>query len=91
MTAPLSVPRIYFVRDLFLFSCYTGICYGDMCRLTTANLEKAEVGMVWSEATREKTNVEFEIPLLDLPLHLIDKYCDTTPDGKLFPCTGIRS
>lgn len=88
MTTPLSVPRLYLVRDLFLFSCYTGISYSDMCRLTTANLETAEDGTVWIKATREKTNVEFEIPLLDLPLHIIDKYRDTTPDGKLLPIYG---
>ena len=29
--------------------------------------------------------MEFEIPLLDLPLHIIDKYRDTMPDGKLLP------
>lgn len=88
MTTPLSVPRLYLVRDLFLFSCYTGISYGDMCQLTTANLETAEDGTVWIKATREKTNVEFEIPLLDLPLHIIDKYRDTTSDGKLLPIYG---
>lgn len=88
MTTPLSVPRLYLVRDLFLFSCYTGISYGDMCRLTAANLETAEDGTVWIKATQEKTNVEFEIPLLDLPLHIIDKYRDTTSDGKLLPMYG---
>lgn len=88
MSTPLSVPRLYLVRDLFLFSCYTGISYGDMCRLTTANLETAEDGTTWIKATREKTNVEFEIPLLDLPLHIIDKYRDTAQDGKLLPMYG---
>ncbi len=88
MTTPLSVPRLYLVRDLFLFSCYTGISYGDMCRLTAANLETAEDGTIWIKAAREKTNVEFEIPLLDLPLHIIDKYRDTTSDGRLLPMYG---
>ncbi len=88
MTTPLSMPRLYLVRDLFLFSCYTGISYGDMCRLTAANLETSEDGTVWVKAAREKTGVSFEIPLLDLPLHIIDKYRDTTPDGKLLPIYG---
>lgn len=44
MTTPLSVQRLYLVRDLFLFSCYTGISYGDMCRLTATNLETSEDG-----------------------------------------------
>ncbi len=88
MTTPLHSPRLYLVRDLFLFSCYTGISYSDMCRLTAANLETDEDGTVWIKATREKTNVEFEIPLLDLPLHIIDKYRDTAPDEKLLPMYG---
>ena len=46
MTTPLPSSRLYLVRDLFLFSCYTGISYGDMCRLTAANLETAEDGTV---------------------------------------------
>lgn len=88
MTTPLPSPRLYLVRDLFLFSCYTGISYGDMCRLTAANLETSEDGATWIKATREKTNVEFEIPLLELPLHIIDKYRNTTSDGKLLPMYG---
>ncbi len=34
MTTPLHNARLYIIRDLFLFSCYTGISYGDMCLLT---------------------------------------------------------
>ena len=88
MTTSLHSSRLYLVRDLFLFSCYTGISYGDLCRLTAANLETAEEGTVWVKATREKTGVSFEIPLLDLPLHIIDKYKDIMPSGKLLPMYG---
>lgn len=87
-TTPLPSNKLYLVRDLFLFSCYTGIGYGDMCRLTTENLETAEDGTTWIKAVREKTGVEFEVPLLDLPRHIIDKYRNTTPDGKLLPMYG---
>lgn len=88
MTTPLPSSRLYLVRDLFLFSCYTGISYGDMCRLMVDNLETVEDGTIWIKAVREKTGVEFEIPLLDLPLHIIDKYRDTTSGGKLLPMYG---
>lgn len=88
MTTPLPSSRLYLVRDLFLFSCYTGISYGDLCRLTAANLETAEDGTVWVKAAREKTGISFEIPLLDLPLHIINKYRDIIPDGKLLPMYG---
>ena len=73
------------VRDLFLFSCYTGIPYGDMCRLTAEDLEVAEDGEVWVKTARKKTHIHYELPLLDVPLHILDKYRDTAPEGKLLP------
>ena len=85
MTTPLHSPSLYHVRNMFLFSCYTGIPYGDMRLLTRNNLYLADDGTWWIKAVREKTGVEFEIPLLDLPLRIIEKYRDTAPDGRLLP------
>lgn len=91
MTTPLHNSRLYHVRDLFLFSCFTGIPYGDMCRLTEDNLEVAEDGTVWIKSSRKKTKVDYEIPLLDVPLHIIEKYRGVAPDGKLLPmyCNSV--
>ena len=44
MTTPLHDQILYHVRDMFLFSCYTGIPYSDMCLLTNENLSLAEDG-----------------------------------------------
>ena len=85
MTTPLHDAKLYHVRDLFLFSCYTGIPYGDMCRLTAEDLEVAEDGEVWIKTARKKTHIHYELPLLDVPLHILDKYRDTAPEGKLLP------
>ena len=38
MTTPLHDQILYHVRDIFLFSCYTGIPYSDMCLLTNVNM-----------------------------------------------------
>lgn len=85
MTTPLHSPSLYHVRDMFLFSCYTGIPYGDMRLLTEDNLSKAADGTWWIKGSREKTDVEFEVPLLELPLRIIRKYRDTASGGKLLP------
>lgn len=85
MTTPLHRQTLYHVRDMFLFSCYTGIPYGDMRLLTKENLSLAEDGTWWIKSARQKTKVEFEIPLLDLPLQILNKYRDTAPDGRLLP------
>ena len=85
MTTPLHDSRLYHVRDLFLFSCYTGIPYGDVCLLTEDNLETAEDGTVWIKSSRKKTKMEYEIPLLELPLKIIEKYRGMAPEGSLLP------
>ena len=85
MGTPLHNPSLYLVRDMFLFSCFTGIPYGDMRLLTEDNLSKAADGTWWIKGSREKTEVEFEVPLLELPLRIIRKYRDTVSGGKLLP------
>ena len=83
--AALRTKKQRMIRDLFLFSCYTGIPYGDMCRLTTEDLEVAEDGEVWIKTARKKTKIDYEVPLLDIPLLILDKYRDMAPEGKLLP------
>ena len=36
-------------------------------------------------AKGKKTKVEFEVPLLELPLHILQKYRDAAPGDKLLP------
>ncbi len=85
MTTPLHKQTLYLVREMFLFSCFTGISYRDMCSLTKENLSLAEDGTWWIKSARQKTKIEFEIPLLDLPLQIIKKYSDTASDSRLLP------
>ena len=85
MTTPLHNARLYIIRDLFLFSCYTGISYGDMCLLSNEDLVKDEAGTLWIKTSRKKTKVEYEVPLLDIPIHILSKYRDVEPNGKLLP------
>ena len=87
MTTPLHHPTLYQTRDLFLFSCYTGIPYGDMCRLSEDDLEIAD-GEVWIKTSRKKTKIDYELPLLDIPLRILDKYRGIAPEGKLLPMYG---
>ncbi len=84
-TTPLTCSNHYLIRDLFLFSCYTGMPYGDMCKLTDEDISIAEDDVVWIKSSRGKTGVDFEIPLLDLPLRILEKYRGIEPDGRLLP------
>lgn len=71
---------------MFLFSCYTGIPYSDMRLLTNENLSLAEDGTWWIKSSRKKTGVDFEIPLMELPFHIIEKYRDMPLRESFSPC-----
>lgn len=85
MTTPLTSAKHYLIRDLFLFSCYTGIPYCDMCKLTDKDMAVAEDGTMWIKTCREKTGIDYELPLLELPLQILDRYRGTADEGRLLP------
>lgn len=84
MNTPLDSPNRYLVRDMFLFSVFTGIAFSDIRNLTKKNLVQAEDGVWWIHTARQKTGTECHIPLLDLPLKLIEKYRGLNKNGKMF-------
>ncbi|WP_165026986.1 site-specific integrase [Dysgonomonas sp. ZJ279] len=83
--AKLSRPNLNFIRDMFLFSSFTGIAFSDMRNLTAKNLSTAEDGVKWVHLKRKKTGTPCHIPLLEIPLQLIEKYKGIAKEGKLFP------
>ena len=76
------------VKDVFLFSCYTGLSYIDVKELKSQQLVLGIDGNLWIHTKREKTNEIVKIPLLPNAKEIIEKYRkDTRPDvlGKLLP------
>ena len=73
------------VRDLFLFSAFTGLAYVDIKNLREENVQRFFDGNWWILTRRHKTQVESNIRLLDVPLRLVEKYRGTVPDGHIFP------
>ncbi len=71
-----SIERLVVVRDLFVFSCYTGISYIDIIHLTSNNIVIGTNGNPWIMSKRTKTGTPFEIPLLSKASSLINKYKD---------------
>lgn len=83
-----ALPRLQWVCDLFIFSCYTGLAYIDLMHLTPVNLIIGIDGDYWINTKRQKTNNPIHIPLLPKALELINKY-KISPraqaEGTLFP------
>lgn len=56
------------LRDLFIFSCYTGICYGDLVLLKPGNLPVGIDRKLWIVTKRMKNGNSVKIPLLRKPV-----------------------
>ncbi len=69
-----DVERLEKVKDIFLFSCYTGYAPIDAEHLTAANLIKNNSGDLWIIADRIKTGIRANVPVLPVVNRIIDKY-----------------
>lgn len=69
-----KVTRLDIVKDLFIFSCYTGLAYIDVMQLSPENLNIGIDGELWIFTHRHKTNERVRIPLLDKAKAIIEKY-----------------
>lgn len=85
MNATFAEPSYELIRDLFLFCTFTGLTYVDMYNLTRDNLQTSFDGHLWIKTKRQKTGVESNIRLLDVPKRIIDKYSGTASGDKLLP------
>ena len=83
-----SIERLEIVKDLFVFSCYTGISYGDIMKLSPDNIVLGIDGNRWLMAIRNKTGTPFKMPLLPTVESIIEKYKNhprTQYSGSIMP------
>jgi site-specific recombinase XerD len=76
-----------FIRDMFLFSTFTGLSYSDLKDLKHSDIQANKDGSRWIVINRRKTGAASYIPLLDIPLQILNRYKDTKyvgTDGKAF-------
>ncbi|WP_395050254.1 site-specific integrase [Flavobacterium sp.] len=71
-----SIERLDITKDLFVFSCYTGLAYIDVMKL---NVDKVNIGIdgqYWITTKREKTKNPVRVPILPKAWEIIQKYQD---------------
>ena len=76
-------PTLALVRDLFIFACFTALSFVDMKELTTDEIVEVN-GEKWILSKRHKTNVPFQVKLLDIPLQIIERYKYLSEDRLVF-------
>lgn len=83
-----EIERLELVKDLFVFSCYTGLSYIDVMNLNEDNIAIGIDGGRWIITNRQKTHNKVKIPILPQAEMLIVKYKDHIKAKKtktLFP------
>jgi site-specific recombinase XerD len=83
-----AMERLNQVKDIFLFSCFTGLAYADVKKLSTRNIGIGIDGERWIFINRTKTDTRSNIPILPIAVTILEKYRDhpqVTIKGKLLP------
>lgn len=84
LTTPVEKPQLQFVRDMFIFSTFTGLAYTDLKKLRVNDITQSEDGSWWIHIHRQKTGTLSSVRLLDIPLKIIEKYREQRKDDKVF-------
>ncbi len=71
-----ATERLRQVRDIFLFSCFTGLAYADLQKLKRSEISNGIDGGKWIFTRRQKTDTASRIPLLPIAQQILDKYLD---------------
>lgn len=69
-----KVERLGIMRDIFIFCCYTGLAYAEVEALCPDNITTGMDGEPWLNIHRKKTNKDYQIPLFDKALAILEKY-----------------
>ena len=83
-----KIIRLQHAKDMFVFSCYTGLAYIDVYELTSQNVALGIDGEYWISTFRHKTDIPVRIPLLPQALEIIEKYKNNPrvlESGRLLP------
>ena len=84
----IDIPRLSQVRDIFVFCCFTGLAFSDIHGLRKEHIVEDSNGVRWIRKGRQKTKIMCNIPLMEIPLKILEKYSTNEyckKHGVLFP------
>lgn len=77
-STPMPTKRLEFIKDLFLFSCYTGMAFTDIKNLKHESIINNEDGSIWIIYHRQKTKIIAKIKLLKSAIAILNQYSTTS-------------
>jgi site-specific recombinase XerD len=81
--------RMEKARDIFIFCAFTGLAYTDVKHLTNGDIRPSFDGKLWIRGKRKKTDTEYNIPVLNIPKMILEKYRGKVEDGLALPVFDI--
>ena len=83
-----KLERLRFTKDIFIFSCYTGLAYIDVIQLRPEEIHLGNDGNNWIISSRQKTGNPLRIPILPKAWTIIERYINhprSLFNGTIFP------
>lgn len=78
-------------KRAFMFCCFTGLRYGDVCALTWRNIKQVDSGLVVSIQAMQKTGKQVMIPLNRSALKWLPDRNGCKPGQKVFDMTCLSA
>ena len=82
------IERLDQTRDIFIFSCYTGLSYAEVYDLVPDHIVTGLDGKLWIHGQRRKSKEFFKVPLLPKAKVIVEKYRNhplAQANGKVLP------
>ncbi len=70
----IDIERLEQVRDVFVFCSLSGLAFSDVKQLRAEHIATDAHGNKWIRKARQKTKNMCNIPLMEIPLQIIEKY-----------------
>ncbi|WP_229058514.1 MULTISPECIES: site-specific integrase [Parabacteroides] len=91
LTTPITEKHLERCRDMFLFACFSGMAYADVCNLSEKHITQDDNGVMWIRIERQKTKSECRIRLLNVPIQIMEKYKHERTDDKIFKLKTLKT
>jgi hypothetical protein len=91
MDCQLPDKQLEKTRDTFIFCCFTGLSYTDIKSLTSENIQPSFDGRLWIKGQRNKTDTDYNIPILNMPSIIMEKYRGETVNNRILPVPCIST
>ena len=73
MAHDFKKPALCFARDIFIFAVFTGLAFIDIKELKPSDVVTINGG-TWIISRRHKTQIPFQVKLLNIPLEILNRY-----------------